>query len=229
MDLFLVDQLQSGLNLLGQEESFHCIRTTRHRVGDAVWLTDGQGNLGRGIVIKADAQAAQVQVEEVQQVPPSATSVTLAVAPLKNDGRFEWLIEKAVELGVDRIIPLLTKRTEKVYLKQDRLERIITAAMKQSIKAWRPTLSNPLTPEQIDKTDFQHMLLAHCQEGEKINLTQLSPTGKILLLIGPEGDFTPEEVAFFEQAGAQSISLGTHRLRTETAAISALAVLTMRA
>ncbi len=227
MDLFLVEHLQIGLNMLGQEERFHCVKTTRHRVGDEVWLTDGFGQLAKGHLTRASVQDAWVQVNSIEQVPAFIPAITLAVAPLKNEGRFEWLVEKAVELGVSRIVPLLTKRTEKVFLKHDRLERIITAAMKQSVKAWRPELSTAQKPEQLSFEDFDQILLAHCMEAPKKLLTQVKPADRVLLLIGPEGDFTPEEVDFFMQAGAIPISLGIHRLRTETAAIAALSMLTI--
>jgi 16S rRNA (uracil1498-N3)-methyltransferase len=227
MDLFLTDHLKPGINTLHADESFHCVKTTRHRVGDSIWLSDGQGQLARGKVLNADIKAAQIHVEMVETQLKPSPQISLGVALLKNDSRFEWLIEKAVELGVSQIIPIQTKRTEKVYLKTDRLERIITAAMKQSIKAWRPSLLPAIELEKIELSGFDLILLAHCLEGEKIPITQVSGTSAPLLLIGPEGDFTREEIDFVLKQGATEISLGNHRLRTETAAIAGLAVLTM--
>lgn len=227
MDLFLIDHLQEGLNLLNAEESFHCVKTTRHRVGDQVWLTDGRGKIGEGILTLPDTKSASIQINQIHLQPPPQPSIVLGVAPLKNDSRFEWLIEKAVELGVTQIQPVITQRTEKVHLKPDRLERIITAAMKQSVKAWRPALAPPCPLEAVQPIQFEQVLVAHCNEGSKVSLTEIPKASTVLLLIGPEGDFTPEEVQKVLQWGAMEVSLGPHRLRTETAAIAGLSVLVM--
>ena len=228
MQLFYAPDLTTPLYTLGEEESKHCIRVLRLRRGDTLHLTDGRGTLYRCEIAEEDARRCTVRVvERFPDYERMPYRLTMAVAPTKNADRFEWFLEKATEVGVSAIVPLETEHSERRVFKPERAGKVITAAMKQSLKAYRPEL-HPLTPfrEAAARPFDGRKFIAHCAPA-------LSPAGKIylpatlrkgeaaLVFIGPEGDFSAEEIAFACANGFEEITLGTQRLRTETAAVVA--------
>ena len=153
----------------------------------------------------------------------------MAVAPTKNIDRFEWFLEKSTEIGIDEITPLLTEHSERKIIKPERLEKVIIAAMKQSLKAYKPKL-NELTPFRkiIAANSFEEKYIAHCYDGEKQGLKTIAGKGKnILILIGPEGDFSTDEIKVARETGFTEISLGNSRLRTETAGVVACHIINL--
>ncbi len=219
-----------GLTFLNEEESSHLVRVLRMRVGGRMHTTDGAGNLFETEIVELTKREAILRTLAIQKFDANpCPEVHLAVAPLKQMDRFEWMLEKAVEIGVTGITPVLTKRTERTALKLERLQKIMVGAMKQSQRFWLPSLAPPIPFDQYLKNSnsLNHVkLMGWCAEEQNSSLQLVQPQEKaVQILIGPEGDFTPEEAAKAKSAGFQSVSLGNHRLRTETAAIVALALL----
>lgn len=226
MNLFYLPEAAQGIQELPAEEARHVVQVLRRRVGDRLDLVDGRGGWYSGEIVALDKRHCQLQVSLIRrEAAERPYRVTLAVAPTKSTDRLEWLLEKATEIGVDEIVPLQCRRSERTKLRTERLEKVLIAAMKQSLRAWLPRLA-PLT-------DFGQ-LLTNRPEGEQRYIAWIDPDVNTLLsknyeagrdvcvLIGPEGDFTPEEVEEAGRAGFLPVSLGPHRLRTETAAIVAV-------
>lgn len=211
--------------ILPKEEAQHAIKVLRLQEGNELRLVDGRGGLYKASVQGIDKKECKVRIEdEVQAYGERPYRLTMAVAPTKNDQRFEWFLEKATEMGVDRIIPLLSKRSEKTKIKTERFHRILVAAMKQSNRAYLPELSEPMALEDLLlREEGSQGFIAHCyQEPERKALKDAYRIGSdAIVLIGPEGDFTPEEVDRAIESGYESVSLGKAVLRTETAAVAA--------
>lgn len=210
--------------ILPEVESGHCVRVLRKQPGDSIDITDGKGHFFRAEIVDAHPKRCRVEILEV--LPQAAhwqNRIELAVAPTKNMDRMEWLVEKATEVGIDRITFLKTRFSERKELKLERVEKIAIAAMKQSEKARLPILSGMIAMDAFLKQGFEgQKMIAHCYEGDKDLLSKAYRLGQdVLILIGPEGDFSREEVELARQAGFQEISLGKSRLRTETAALYA--------
>jgi 16S rRNA (uracil1498-N3)-methyltransferase len=225
MQLFYAPDIVPPRHTLTEEESRHCIKVLRMHSGDVVHLTDGRGNLYRASIVTADPRRCEVEIMETSfEYGRRPYSLTMAVAPTKNIDRFEWFLEKATEIGIDRIIPLETQNSERRTLKPERAEKVIVSAAKQSLKAYFPILE-PLTDvRQIIARPFEGVkLIAHCREDAvRTPIAEaLASAANVLILIGPEGDFTAEEVALARAHGFIEISLGASRLRTETAAVVA--------
>ncbi|MDP2189740.1 MAG: RsmE family RNA methyltransferase [Sphingobacteriaceae bacterium] len=223
MEYYYQEQLpESGRFLLEVDEAFHAVKTRRRKVGDHIHLTNGKGAVAEVKLTQADARKCEVEMLHYTIEKPFEPLFKLAVSPLKQEARFEWLIEKAVEMGVSDIIPLQCERTEKVHLKFPRLERLMIAAMKQSLKAFLPRL-HPVTSFKTLSAGFdQQHFLAHCLPSPKTLLLPSNIHSGATLLIGPEGDFSETEIETALKLGVQAISLGEARLRTETAALVAL-------
>ena len=234
MQLFYAPDLTTPRYTLGEEESKHCIRVLRLRRGDTLHLTDGRGTLYRCEIAEEDARRCTVRVvERFPDYERMPYRLTMAVAPTKNIERFEWFLEKATEVGVSEIVPLLCERSERRALKIERAERVVVSAMKQSLKAYRPTL-RPLTPfGEAAAMPFEgRKFIAHCApaqspEGKAYLPATLRRGEAALILIGPEGDFSPEEIAFARANGFEEITLGAQRLRTETAAVAAVVMVSV--
>lgn len=228
MQLFYAPDLCPPEHTLNEEESKHCIRVLRLTCGDDVHLTDGRGTLYRCRIVAADPRRCRVEVvDRVTEFEPLPYRLTMAVAPTKNADRFEWFLEKATEVGVTEFVPLETAHSERHVFKPERAAKVITAAMKQSLKAYRPEL-HALTPfaALVTAPFAGRRLIAHCgaaqsPAGKRYLADTLHPHEAVQILIGPEGDFSPEEVALALAHGFEEITLGTQRLRTETAAIAA--------
>jgi 16S rRNA (uracil1498-N3)-methyltransferase len=223
MNLFYAPDILIN-STLPEPESQHCIRVLRYQKGDLIRITDGQGNFFKARITGNDPRQCPVEiVETIHQPPRWKGRIEIAVAPTKNRERMEWLVEKATEIGIDQISFLQTRFSERKEIKTGRLNQIMVAAMKQSEKAVLPGLQAMTDFESFVKQNFDGLkLIAHCYGGEKKHLCQsLGKEDKVLILIGPEGDFSEDEVALAIANGFQPVSLGESRLRTETAALVA--------
>lgn len=225
MNIFYVPDIRGNVVQLDEKESKHGIRVMRLSQGSSVFLVDGKGGFYEGEVLEPNPKRCVIQVHKVQKEYGQRNyRLHLALAPTKNIDRFEWFLEKAVEFGVDEITPVLCFHSERKKIKPERLERIIISAMKQSLKAYKPTL-NPLTefPEFLGSISAgTACYIAHCRQGQRYSLMQqLRPGGTVCIAIGPEGDFSDQEVEQAIQGGFMPVSLGTARLRTETAGVAA--------
>lgn len=229
MQLFYAPEITLPRYTLSEEESKHCIRVLRMGCGDELHITDGRGTMYRCKIVDDNVKRCMVEVidqqNEFEKLP---YELTIGVAPTKNIDRLEWFLEKATEVGISAVYPLLCEHSERKEIKHEREERVITSAVKQSLKAYHPTLHPMTTFRQLAAMPFDgDKYIAHCNSefGEREYLGRLiKKGGNILILIGPEGDFSPEEINFALQNGFKAISLGKERLRTETAALVATVV-----
>lgn len=217
---------------LGEEDSKHCVKVLRMGEGDTIEVVDGNGTLYTCRITMAHPKRCAVEVTECMQQPPHwGHRIVLGVAPTKNLDRIEWLVEKCVEMGVDRIIPLRCHNSERTVLKTERLKKIMVSAMKQSLKATLPLLDEMTPVAQVLAEPFEGTrCIAYCDEqlprGQRLTLTGVYRPGQdVMVLIGPEGDFSPEEVQAARDAGFMPVTLGESRLRTETAGMMAVAAI----
>ncbi|WP_333887764.1 16S rRNA (uracil(1498)-N(3))-methyltransferase [Sphingobacterium siyangense] len=228
MQLFFTPDLNPSLEnfILSEEESKHAIRVLRMDTGDRLHLIDGRGGLYEAQIIDPHPKRTVItilNVEEEFQRPKY--HLHIAVGPTKNIDRIEWFLEKATEVGIQEITPVICEHSERKEVKLDRLNKVVVAAMKQSLKAYLPKLNPAVSFKQflreIPKEGVQKAI-AHCVDAEKKYLNQvLEPDQHYIILIGPEGDFSEEEIDLALQTGFHPISLGEARLRTETAALAA--------
>ncbi len=224
MQLFYIPNISSNEVILDETESKHAVRVLRLAPGDVVQLIDGSGGFYDAEITDANPKKCKLTiVKTICDFGKKNFRLHMAVAPTKNIDRFEWFLEKATEIGVDEITPLLCEHSERKVIKSDRLEKILVSAMKQSVKAYLPKLN-----EMVSLSDFitncttENRYIAHCYEGEKPHLKDVMEENQdAVILIGPEGDFSPEEVNLAKNNGFFEVSLGTARLRTETAAVVA--------
>lgn len=224
MHLFYTPELLGEYYTLNEQESKHCIKVLRLKAGDHIQLSDGKGNLCKAELISNNTRRCEVRiVETLKEFGKRDYRIHLAVAPTKNINRYEWFLEKATEIGIDDITPLFCLRSERKIVRNDRLEKVITSAIKQSIKAYHPVLHKPQSFKDFIKNDlYGKKYIAYVEEGEHPSLKSLYTPGKdIVILIGPEGDFSPEEVKLAQDNGFATVNLGNSRLRTETAAVLA--------
>lgn len=224
MQLFYAPDLQGDHYILSEQESKHCIKVLRMQIGDTILLTNGAGGMYTAKLENEDPRRCEVSIIKSQEGYGKRNyNIHIAIAPTKNIGRLEWFLEKATEIGIDEVTPLICQRSERKLVKQERLIKVITSAVKQSLKAYHPVLR--------EQTRFENFLvenqegdkyIAYVEEGEHPALQSLYVPGRDLtILIGPEGDFSPEEVEQARENGYQTVSLGQSRLRTETAGIVA--------
>lgn len=224
MQIFYAPDISGSTYTLNEEESKHCIRVLRLNPGDEITLVDGKGNLFKTHIIDPHVKRCQVLVVEAfPEFEKRNFYLHIAIAPTKNIERFEWFLEKATEIGIDEITPLLCDHSERKVVNNERLEKIIVAAMKQSIKAYLPKLNQMIPFKQFLQTNSNgDLYIAHCYKKELNHLkNEIQPKQKSTILIGPEGDFSPDEVSKAIQNNFKEISLGSSRLRTETAGIVA--------
>jgi 16S rRNA (uracil1498-N3)-methyltransferase len=209
---------------LSEEESKHCIRVLRLENGAEVQLIDGKGGLYNARIQDAHPKRTVLQIISIITAFNKRNHyLHIAMAPTKNIERMEWFLEKATEIGIDEITPIICQRSERKEVKVERLNKIITAAIKQSLKAYHPILNEPVTYKQLLAKPFAgQKFIAHCEQGDKSSLkTDLVVNGRYLILIGPEGDFTPNEIEDALKIDFKALTLGESRLRTETAALEA--------
>lgn len=216
--------------VLDEDTSKHIVQVLRMQNGEQLQLTDGKGNLLTCIITDNHKKHCAVAEQKREHSPKSESNITIAISPLKNNSRFEWFLEKATELGVGSIVPIICKRTEKQHIKIERLQNILVSAMLQSRQAWLPKFAMPISFEKyLDTAQSEKKYIAHCaDDNRKQPLISLinKKAGAHLLLIGPEGDFSNEEIELASAKGFESVSLGNTRLRTETAGIAAAVILT---
>lgn len=233
MHLFLSNNTTAPYATLLPDESRHCVRVLRMGVGDEVWVTSGDGTMCRAHVADPDERACSVEiVERLEDYGRRPFRLHLLVAPTKNTARIEWLVEKAVEIGVDRITPIICDHSERGVQKTDRLDRIALSAMKQSLKARRPQIDSPVKLVDLLKLGMSNeelgigKFVCYCAGDERHSLRELyTPGTDAVVLIGPEGDFSPREIEAALATGFQPVTLGDSRLRTETAALYAVTAL----
>lgn len=230
LPFFFMEQLdeRSGLVSLNEETSKHVVQVLRMENNEALLLTNGRGDLFACTITDNHRKKCMVQVATVRQAPKPKTN-SIAISLVKNNTRFEWFLEKATELGISGIIPLICTRTEKQHFRHDRMKNILVSAMLQSQQAWLPVLSEPVRFEELVSDDgYEQKFIAHCEaEAERKSLSSLFKTdgGSAILLIGPEGDFTTTEIALAVQHDFKPVSLGDTRLRTETAGLAGAVIL----
>ena len=227
MELFYAYEADGRTCRLDAEESAHCVRVLRHRTGDEIDVIDGLGTLYHCRLTDDNPKNAEADVltkEENWHAHPYR--LTVGCCPTKNNDRFEWFVEKATELGVDAIVPLIGDRSERKVYKTDRARRIALSATKQSLKARIPEIGEPVSVKEFIGTERSGCkLIAYCFEGEtpRESIAEaIQGQDEVTVLIGPEGDFSPEEAALALNNGYVPIHLGPSRLRTETAAVTAV-------
>jgi 16S rRNA (uracil1498-N3)-methyltransferase len=224
MRLFYSPVPVKELNILGEEESRHCTRVLRLAEGGIIHLTDGIGNLYECIILNPDPKKCIVKVvSSKKEYLKRKNYLHVGIAPTKSIDRFEWFLEKATEIGIDEITPILCTHSERIRLKTDRMQKILISAMKQSLKAYLPKLNEPA---DLKKILIKHVpgqkFIGYCESGTEDELQKIYKKGQnALILIGPEGDFSPDEVKLAKKEEFIPISLGKSRLRTETAGIVA--------
>ncbi len=230
MHLFYTPDINADHYTLNEEESKHCVRVLRLTMGDHIVLIDGKGGLYDAEITLDHPKRCEVKIiTKKKGVGKRSYQLHLAIAPTKNMDRLEWFAEKATEIGIDELSLLNCQHSERVVVKNERLEKVLISAMKQSVKAYLPKLNEIIDIKKFitESKEFKgQKFIAHCHdtmnEDEDIHLKkQYHPKQNALILIGPEGDFSADEVRFAVKNGFQEISLGSSRLRTETAALTA--------
>lgn len=225
--LFYIPGIQGGFVTFDEEESRHLLTVLRRKPGDRLQATDGRGMFYELELTEAGKKAATARiVSQTLAVAERPARLHIGIAPTKQIERIEWFLEKATEIGVDEVTLLLCQRSERTQARIDRLEKILVSAMKQSLRAYLPRL-NPLTPfaSVVQQAHAVQKRIAWCADTPLPHLKNAIDSRRdTLLLIGPEGDFTPEEVALAEARGFSGVSLGEARLRTETAGLLAVVV-----
>ena len=231
--IFYINEYDSSKKQIALDEdtSKHIVQVLRMKKREELNLTDGKGNLLTAEIIDDHKKHCSVQIIDSRFTPPDSRKITVAISLLKNSSRFEWFLEKATEIGIHEIIPLICKRTEKQKFREDRMQNILVSAMLQSQQSWLPVLHKPidyvLIFRQEEITHTSQKFIAHCIEEEKRNLADLvnETLSSQVILIGPEGDFTNEEVQLAIHNHFDAVSLGETRLRAETAGIVAATIL----
>lgn len=224
MQLFYASGINASEHVLGQEESRHCIKVLRLGKGDRINLTDGKGNMFTAGILEDDPRRCRLEIlERLTEFGKRDYTVTIAIAPIKNVARFEWFLEKATEIGIDSIVPFTSSNSERNRINKDRCEKILISAMKQSFRAYLPVLNEVISIDEILKLPFVgQKFIAHVSDKRTPHLKDVCAKGtNTLILIGPEGDFAPEEVERAIENSFVQINLGPNRLRTETAGVVA--------
>ena len=225
MHVFYTPDITPADYILNEEESRHCMKVLRLAIGDTVHLIDGRGGLYEAEIVSESKRNVSLRVlRTTTEYQKKNHSLHIAVAPTKNIDRLEWFLEKATEIGIDQITPLICDRSERRIVKEDRLNKVITSAVKQSLQAYHPVLNEAVDYNSfISKQSADYKMIAHCIDGEPRNfISEISAPGKsYLILIGPEGDFSPNEITLALQNDFKPLTLGNTRLRTETAALAA--------
>ncbi|MCB0661718.1 MAG: 16S rRNA (uracil(1498)-N(3))-methyltransferase [Saprospiraceae bacterium] len=226
MQLFFTEVFEGDLAYFDENETKHCLQVLRHKQGDVISFLDGKGTLYNGRIVEAGKRQMTVMVGNKSTIPGKNYQLSIAIAPTKNIDRFEFFLEKATEIGIDHIYPIFTDHSERKKLRLDRCEKVLMAAMKQCMTPNLPQIHEPIKIKDLFKNlkGYNSLLIGYCGAD---NLTMLKdavlPNQNTLILIGPEGDFSPEEYQTALELGFTGVSMGNTRLRTETAAIMATA------
>jgi 16S rRNA (uracil1498-N3)-methyltransferase len=215
--------------ILPEEESVHCIRVLRKQVGDTIDLIDGKGTFYTAVIVDDHPKRCRVEIRS-SEPDRDRYQAYIAVAPTKNADRTEWFVEKATEIGIGGFYFVGTRHSERKTLKKERVEKVVVAALKQSVKALKPLVGELVDFQTFVQQPFEGAkFICHCHPGEKPLLNAVCPSGvPVLVLIGPEGDFSPEEVDLAARHGFVAVSLGHTRLRTETAAFVAAHIVQLK-
>lgn len=226
MNLFYVPDVKGDLFTLGEDESRHAIKVLRLKEEDSISLIDGVGGIYKCSIVEAHHKRCLVKVLSVErEFEKRNFSVQIAIAPTKSIDRVEWFVEKATEIGIDRVSPILCERSERKRIKEERLVRVAVSGAKQSLKAYVPVVDE-LTPfKKFVESDLPpNRYIAHCEDfNDRVLFKDLVTKGEdCVILIGPEGDFSLDEISLATANGFKQISLGNSRLRTETAALVAV-------
>lgn len=237
MEIFWTEDIAGGICRLGEEESAHCVRVLRHRAGDRINVIDGHGTMYECTLVADSPKGAEARIVQAHQNwGGHPYDLTMAVCPTKNIDRYEWFAEKATEFGVDRIVPVIGEHSERKILKPERMNRILLSAAKQSLKASIPELSDTISVRDFIEgtagTDALKMI-AYCfedgQERHSIReVLENNDAKEVIVLIGPEGDFSREEADAAVAAGYVPVHIGESRLRTETAALASVSMVYYR-
>lgn len=226
MQLFYCPDINPNqIYTLGKEESQHCVKVLRLKENDTLYLTDGQGNLYKAEIVEAMPRSCSVRIIETQaEYGKRDYYLHVAIAPTKNIARIEWFLEKATEMGIDEITPIICDHSEREVVKNERLEKIIVSAMKQSLKAYLPKLNEAIPIKQVIlNAKEEQKLICYCQDDDRKKIQDIyKPKESVLIIIGPEGDFSEKEVKEALNNNFQKITLGKERLRTETAGLYAV-------
>ena len=237
MEIFWTEDIAGGICRLGEEESAHCVRVLRHRAGDRINIIDGHGTMYECTLVADSPKGAEARIEQAHQNwGGHPYDLTMAVCPTKNIDRYEWFAEKATEFGVDRIVPVIGEHSERKILKPERMNRILLSAAKQSLKASIPELSDKISVREfIESTAEKDALkmIAYCFEDgqERTSIREVlekNDAKEVIVLIGPEGDFSREEADAAVAAGYVPVHIGESRLRTETAALASVSMVYYR-
>lgn len=230
MHIFYMSRVEGTLLELEEQESKHAIRVLRLTRGDRVTLVDGRGGWYEAVITGDHPKHCSLKIESSRQnYRPLAYHLHVAVAPTKNTDRFEWFLEKATEIGISEVTPLICHRSERKQVNHERLEKILISAMKQSLKAYLPKLHPAVGFHDFVQSGQTGTLgIAHGHRRERKSVHDLDHTGTYTLLVGPEGDFSEEELQEASQAGYVPFHLGASRLRTETAALYVTAAVALR-
>lgn len=225
MQLFYNSELSTDSNQIqfSKEESRHIVKVLRKSVGDTLHITNGKGVLFTSEIISANLKNCIANIISFETKPQRNYKLNLAVAPTKMNDRYEWFLEKATEIGIDSITPIICDNSERRVIKAERYEKILLSAMKQSLNCYLPKLNEAISYKDFITQKYNGLLyIAHCEETNRKSLKQeLKANQSVTILIGPEGDFSTNEIELAIQSGFIPVSLGTTRLRTETAAIVA--------
>lgn len=213
-----------------KEESKHIVRVLRKKEGDSISITNGKGYLFSCEIVLASEKKCEVKIVKSKLFEPNDYYLHLAVAPTKLNDRYEWFLEKATEIGVHEITPIICEHSERKEVKIERFQKIILAAMKQSLHYYLPKLNEPISfSAYINKTHQGQQFIAHCEETDKKELAHQAVSKQpVTVLIGPEGDFSEREIKTAVSAGFMPVSLGKTRLRTETAAVYTAVVVSVK-
>ena len=225
MQLFYNSELDTSVKTFNfsKDESRHIVKVLRKSTGDLLMITNGEGWMFEAEVIIPNHNKCVVSILKSTFEAPRPYTIHLAVAPTKMNDRYEWFIEKATEIGVDKITPIICQNSERKIIKTERFEKILQSAMKQSLQSYLPSLAPPISFSEFIKMPQEGAtFIAHCEDGEKLKFKdQIEAKKSITILIGPEGDFSPKEIELALKHQYIPVSLGTSRLRTETAGIVA--------
>ena len=218
----------SGQFILSEESSRHIVQVLRMQENEQLLITNGKGQTLTAEIISAHKKKTEVKIIHREFLPQRKPKISIAISFIKSASRFEWFLEKATEIGISAIIPLICKRTEKIHFREERMKTILVSAMLQSRQAWLPELSAPIKINELIKNEnYGQKFIAHCLEEEKkaLNNSIVDKTSSKIILIGPEGDFTEDEIEAAFQQNYIPVSLGETRLRTETAGLVAAVLL----
>lgn len=230
LPFFYTDSISPSDNIivLNEENSKHIVQVLRMQNGKQIKLTDGFGNIFLAEITDAHKKKCTIKIVERTKQENPVNKVCIAISPVKNNSRLEWFLEKATEIGVSEIVLLMCERTEKQNIRLDRMKGILISAMLQSQQAWLPILEEPKKYiEYIKSVQSSNKFIAHCEEGKKTSLKEIANqlTKQSTILIGPEGDFSPQEITMALENNFTPVALGETRLRTETAALVAATLL----